>query len=659
MFQIATPIWRKDKESPDEYVEFRENFSIPDGCGTITLLISADTDISAGLNGQDLPANQYPSHRDRRAYDEIDLTPFVLEGENTLDVLVYWCGSEGFSTYEASDPYLIFEVRAGDEVLCASSAGTLSRLSPAYRSHLCEPISPQLGYTFSACVGTDGKQFCPSRPVDVSPSFYPRPVLHCQRGEPVPGQLVFARAVSSFDPSLRPAEQLQTAVLEGDPAPGADAFYLFDLGAETVGYPSVTLTLAKPTEVLLGWGEHIEDGRCRTAVRNFSARITFPAGTYTFTERFRRIGCRYLELLIPGGADAVSVSVFPTVYPLTDRPLETDSPLRAKIADVCRATLRACMHEHYEDCPWREQSMYVMDSRNQMLAGYAAFGETAFPRAAILLIAGGLSRERGILHLCFPAEPPVTIPSFSLWYFLMVKEYIEYSGDLSILPDVEPTLRVLLDTFSKRMKNGLLLPFEGEWNFIEWTETLDGENAPTDRPDLPLNALYALALRAYADTLSLAGRDGAEYREKADAIAEAIKATFYDETEGLFLTRPGENRFSVLTQALAVLVGAGDAAPGSRIRELLLSNGNERVLPATLSTSVCRFDALLASDPGSMPEVLAAIDREWGAMIDAGCTTFWETSDGAAAFSGAGSLCHGWSAIPIYYYSLEEKRGVS
>ena len=38
-------------------------------------------------------------------------------------------------------------------------------------------------------------------------------------------------------------------------------------------------------------------------------------------------------------------------------------------------------------------------------------------------------------------------------------------------------------------------------------------------------------------------------------------------------------------------------------------------------------------------------------MLDAGATTVWETADGAAAFDNAGSLCHGWSAIPVYYYA--------
>lgn len=36
--------------------------------------------------------------------------------------------------------------------------------------------------------------------------------------------------------------------------------------------------------------------------------------------------------------------------------------------------------------------------------------------------------------------------------------------------------------------------------------------------------------------------------------------------------------------------------------------------------------------------------------LQEGATTFWETEDGESAFDRAGSLCHGWSAMPIVYY---------
>lgn len=69
--------------------------------------------------------------------------------------------------------------------------------------------------------------------------------------------------------------------------------------------------------------------------------------------------------------------------------------------------------------------------------------------------------------------------------------------------------------------------------------------------------------------------------------------------------------------------------------------------------NIFRFDALLAVDKEKYSSfVLQEIDRIYGKMLQEGATSFWETEKGAADFDGAGSLCHGWSAIPIYYYHV-------
>lgn len=39
-------------------------------------------------------------------------------------------------------------------------------------------------------------------------------------------------------------------------------------------------------------------------------------------------------------------------------------------------------------------------------------------------------------------------------------------------------------------------------------------------------------------------------------------------------------------------------------------------------------------------------------MLDQGATSFWETIKGEEDFHCAGSLCHGWSALPVYYYRI-------
>ena len=64
-----------------------------------------------------------------------------------------------------------------------------------------------------------------------------------------------------------------------------------------------------------------------------------------------------------------------------------------------------------------------------------------------------------------------------------------------------------------------------------------------------------------------------------------------------------------------------------------------------------KYDALIRTDREKYTDtVLSEIGDTYKVMVDSG--TVWETIDGAKAFDNAGSLCHGWSAMPVYYYDL-------
>jgi len=68
------------------------------------------------------------------------------------------------------------------------------------------------------------------------------------------------------------------------------------------------------------------------------------------------------------------------------------------------------------------------------------------------------------------------------------------------------------------------------------------------------------------------------------------------------------------------------------------------------------YDALLAVDSTKYSEwVLNMIRSDYGYMLSQGATAAWETIEGPDALSGTGSLCHGWSAIPVYYYHRLKK----
>ena len=48
--------------------------------------------------------------------------------------------------------------------------------------------------------------------------------------------------------------------------------------------------------------------------------------------------------------------------------------------------------------------------------------------------------------------------------------------------------------------------------------------------------------------------------------------------------------------------------------------------------------------------ILNNIRTKYKMMLDYGSTTVWETED--ILTHAAGSLCHGWSALPVYYYEI-------
>ena len=143
---------------------------------------------------------------------------------------------------------------------------------------------------------------------------------------------------------------------------------------------------------------------------------------------------------------------------------------------------------------------------------------------------------------------------------------------------------------------------------------------------------------------------GIEFDCDFEGIKAAINKEFFDESDGNFVLRTDDRSFkSQLGNSFALLIGLGD----ERTVEAIKSDKN--LIETSLSMLVYKYDALLAADPNNKDFILNEIREQYGYMLDQGATSFWETIKGDADFSNAGSLCHGWSALPAYYYHLFNK----
>jgi hypothetical protein len=643
LFEKARWIWCSESPAADEYGEFYDSFEYHGG--KISISISADSNYALYLNGVQVSFGQYADYPYDKVYDSVDLTPYCKMGENHLAVIVWYYGIDTTSVYYPGKAGVLYDVICNGASVCVSGTRTRSRLSRAYVSHRSKIITGQLGLSFAYDAAQEDDWML-GHGAD------------------------FSESVLVEGPSLMRPRPTKKLILE-EPQRAAclnrcgDTIRVFDLGIHTVGFLQIETDSDEEQWLKISYAEHLTDGAVRDKIssRDFSVEIKIKKGKTTYMNPFRRLAAVYLQVESEKVLNDVQVSIVPTSYPIVEKPRPVMNALQSEIYDISIRTLKHCMHEHYEDCPWREQALYCMDSRNQMLFGYYAFGETVFPRANLELISKD-KREDGLLSICFPIKMDLVIPSFSLHWFTSCAEYLRYSGDRAFLSEIYPKLQSVLGAFLSRIdeRNGLVMPFEGKeyWNFYEWSDGLDEKEFFDEKtrrfglhytePHLVLNVLLSLALQRMAeisDALSLENR----YAQMAEDLNVAIRAHFWSAKKNLFFDRYSTQKYSVLGNALAILCGACEQNEAETLCEKIWNDPSFTKI--SLSMKCFLYDALLLVHKEKYREViLSDIERIYRPMVECGVGTVWETEDGWHDFNDAGSLCHGWSALPIYYYHI-------
>ena len=670
----STWIWLPDAPETNCYTQFRQSFRMADTQIGVNLHISVEGQYAAFLNGRHIPSGQYSDFPHFKAVQTPDITQLLQPGENTLEIRVWYPGVDT-SVSRRETPGLRFEVRQGIDILCCSDCSCAARLLPGYVQGPVEYITPQLGMSFhyeipkprlwkSACSIYKQANLV-LRPIKemVMEGSKPARVLMqgvfwlcggATAGERMQNACLSFRTGSVYNVRLPAPSGLHLATEAGD-----GIFLILDLGAETSGYLTLDITTLESTKIDVGFGEHLDDLRVRTSVggRSFGVTVWGSSERHRFIHYFRRLGCRYLQLFIHGREAVVyEASIIPVTYPVNRTPsFRCSDTMYNQIYETAKKTLHLCMHEHYEDCPWREQALYGFDSRNQMLAGYYAFGEFTYARENLRLLALS-QRSDNLLELCAPARVPVNIPTFSLAFIIALEEYCRYSGDLAFGCEMLCVAENILDSFRSHVCNGIAWNYRepGYWNFYEWNDLLDGtpiEHGESLAPsaDAGLQLFGLLALQRMSALHQYLGLDTEALDLECNTLIKGLEQ-FWNGDVGAYSSflRDGKQiQYAELIQALTLYTGA---CPDHRQAKLRQGLSDGRWLPVTLSYSIFKYEALLQEPALYAEETFRQIVQRWGKMLLAGATSFWETDEGAEAFERAGSLCHGWSGIPVYLY---------
>ena len=242
-----------------------------------------------------------------------------------------------------------------------------------------------------------------------------------------------------------------------------------------------------------------------------------------------------------------------------------------------------------------------------------------------------------------------TILDYSLLWIISLGVFYESYGDEDFIRQIYPKARSLMDlSLSQRDENGFLVGRKQDWVFVDWADF------DRDGPLCAEQMLFAASCRTMA--MYAPESEKQTYLSLYAELLEKIDRFFWDKEKQAYVDsyRSGNRHITRHANIFAIVFDLVEESRKQLLAESVLFNQS---IPA-IKTPYFRFYELEAlCRLGYLKEVLAEIKSYWGGMLRLGAVTFWEEYDPARPIEQqyemygdpfGKSLCHAWSASPIY-----------
>ena len=302
------------------------------------------------------------------------------------------------------------------------------------------------------------------------------------------------------------------------------------------------------------------------------------------------------------------------------KPFRGGNAALAEIDRISAATLRDCMQTVYEDGPKRDRRLWLGDLRLQALTDSVLFSNAALARRCLYLFAA-CAREDGVVPSCL-YEIPKVIPDnifltdYALLFCAALDEYYENTHDRT-------TAQELYETAKNQIRygisildgNGIVMPQEGWWAFIDWC---DGLELVTCMQGVLIYALGKMAhLSEVLGDIEMSGF----YRAEAERLRTAAREQLFDPVSETFVNGYDKYQYSVAAQVWMILAGAAEGKEAKRLLCKSLSD-EDSLKPVTPYMHHYILEAMASL--GLWQELEEYIVAYWGAMAAYGADTFWE-----------------------------------
>lgn len=557
------PIQIENKAPQNAHILFRRRFTAKKAVPTV-IYLSADDYYKLYINGRFVcqgPAAGYPFHY---YYNRVDITDYLIDGENTLAVHTYYQGlvnrvwvsgddRHGFicdieqdgQTILSSDESFLYAYHTGFEAM--GTYGYATQFAERYRS-----ASPEEGFEQPSFDDTAWKSAHVREHLDYTLFEQPTAMLEFE--------------------DIRP---LSEAWDENGVTVDFGSTYVGYLCATAVGLPGQTL------ELLFGQ-ELNEDESVRWKLRaNCEYREEWVlSGQTDVLNEFDYKSFRYVRINMPGGRVAfekASLYLRARHYPfeLKAKPNVSDPKLLA-IWDLCVRSLKYGPQEVIQDCMEREKGNYLGDGCYTALAHAVLTGDVS----QIKKLVDDSMRSRFIdkgLMTCAACSFMQEIAEYPLMMYYLLYSYYELTGDTDYLREKYDGLCEILDHYRDTYETNGLLTNLDKWCVVEWPAPYrDGYAADITEGKVctelhsVINAHYIGAVKYLNRIAALLGKT--PYRDEAPLV-KAYTDAFYVPEKRLFRDNVNSDHISMVSNAFAFMY---DLVPDGETEETMVRYFRER-----------------------------------------------------------------------------------
>ena len=566
-----------------------------------------------------------PNPRDTY-YDEIDLAPYLVKGKNTIAVLTWYWGRDGYDHKNSGKPALLFELTEGNKKIISDTTWKAIR-HPAF-GNTGAPVPnyrlPEFNINFDAQNDI---------PLWHQPGFDDHSWTNViEYGTPPvgPWNNMVKRPIPFWKDSGLLYYVNQYYVNQSDMPKQND-------GQLIVAKLPKNITITPYLKIDAASGLKIDirtDNYKGGSEYNVRTEYITKEGVQEF-ETFGYMNGHEVQYTIPEGVRIIALKYRETRYNTEQvGEFSSDDPFYNKLWEKSYNTLNVNLRDAIQD-PDRERAQWWGDAvilMGEILYACDKNGELAIQKAIRNLV--DWQKPEGVLYSPvpsgswdkeLPAQMLASIGKYGFW------NYYRYTGDTALITYVYPVVKKYLHLW-KLGEDGLVIHRPGGWDWLDWGNDID---AP-----LIDNAWYYMALEAATQMAELTGNqpDIAAYQVQTKSIKENFNKKFWNGTA--YKSPANKGIIDDRGNGLAVVAGLADAGKFEAIKNVLKTEFHAS--PYMEKYIIESFFIMHDARGG-----LERMKKRYTNMVESPLTTLWEGWGIGSEGYGGGSYNHGWSGGPL------------